>query len=92
MGHEPQNGKATIQVAIQTLLLLGAALSAVITLYMKISALESKIEEIETQFRAVDEFRNVNLAGQMRFNALLWQKAYGETFPSEVYFPTISRK
>lgn len=53
---------------------------------------EISLIEIETQFRASDEFRNVNLAGQMRFNSLMWQQIFGVPFPMEVYFPSISKQ
>ncbi len=56
-----------------------------------ISETRATITEIESQFKAADEYRNINLAGQMRTNALLWQRIYGEPYPTEVYFPSISR-
>lgn len=54
--------------------------------------IEARLVEVETQFRAADEFRNINLAGQMRYNSLLWQQCFGTSFPTEVYFPAISQK
>ena len=96
MPHEPPNGKATISLVIQGLGFLILVVAPLIIMYSKLNSLESmvteRLGEVETQFRAADEYRNVMLATQMRYVALLWHKAYGEPFPTETYFPTISRK
>jgi predicted Holliday junction resolvase-like endonuclease len=96
MSAEPANGKATASLIIQALGVLLFVIAPLIIMYAKINTIETtlmeRLGEVETQFRAADEFRNVNLASQMRFNSLLWQKAYGEQFPGEIYFPTITKK
>lgn len=51
----------------------------------------SALTEIETQFRASDQIRNAQTANTNRFLSLLWQKAYSEPFPAEVFYPEISR-
>ncbi len=89
------NGKATMGLVIQAAGVLVFVIAPLILMYSKINTIEvtltEKLAEVETQFRAADEYRNVNLAGEMRFVSLLWQKSYGEPFPSDIYFPTISR-
>jgi hypothetical protein len=53
---------------------------------------DSKLIEIETQFSASDQVRNLQHSTAMRNIALLWEKVYGSRFPSEVqYYPTISQ-
>jgi hypothetical protein len=86
-----ENGKATLGLAVQVIGLVLFVIAPMLTMYVKVNELEVKLQEVETQFRAMDEFRNINLAGQMRFNSLLWQKAYGQSFPQEVYFPSIHK-
>lgn len=93
------NGKATIglvvQIAAVVIGVIGTVATPLILMYSKLNALEvtmnERLSEIETQFRAADEYRNINLANQMRWVALLWQKTYGEPLPGEVYFPAISK-
>lgn len=79
-------GTVGVVIAIATPLVL---------MYSKMNAIEvqysERLREVETQFRAADEFRNINLAGQMRFNGLLWQQSFGSPFPQEVYFPSIAK-
>jgi hypothetical protein len=56
------------------------------------SSNQATFTEIETQFRASDQSRNVQFANQQRTNALLWRKSYGESYPSEIqYYPEIAR-
>lgn len=43
--------------------------------------------EIETQFHAVSDIGNLRGAQQERLNAMLWQKAYGQSYPSQTFFP-----
>jgi len=54
--------------------------------------LELKSVEIETQFRAEDQMRNVQFATQQRMNAFLWEKAFGSRYPSDaIFYPAISK-
>lgn len=53
--------------------------------------LSAKLVEVETQFKAADQSRNVQFANQLRWDSLLWEKAFGTRFPSEVaFYPNIS--
>lgn len=56
-----------------------------------ISVFSRDLVEVETQFKASDEFRNVNLAEQMRINSMLWQHTFGTPFPAETYYPSIAK-
>lgn len=99
--HDEQpNGKATIGLVVQVagvvIAIIVTVATPLILMYSKLNALEvtlmGRMDEVETQFRALDEFRNINLASQMRYNALLWKQTYGSDFPNAVYFPQISRQ
>ena len=99
MSHELPNGKATATLWLQVgavvvgLVTLIAGVSApIILMYSKLNTLEVKLSEIETQFKAADDYRNMNLASNQRYISLLWQKTYGESFPTEIYFPEISNR
>lgn len=57
-----------------------------------ISSLKNRNTEIETQFRASDQVRNLMHASDMRVLALLWHKSYKEDYPIQnAYYPTIAR-
>lgn len=92
--HEP-NGKATAGLIIQALGVLLFVVTPLVVMYAKINTLETtlteRLAEVETQFRAADEFRNINLASTHRSFGLLWPKVFGQEFPQEVYFPRISK-
>jgi hypothetical protein len=50
----------------------------------------SDLKEIETQFAKDNEIRNVQFANNLRWTALIWQRLYGERFPSEIqFYPTV---
>jgi hypothetical protein len=50
------------------------------------------LTELETQFRASDQERNIQWANIMRNTALLWGRVYQEKYPSEIqFYPSISR-
>lgn len=52
----------------------------------------AKLTEIETQFLSADHIRNLQYANNLRYMALMWEKLYGQRFPSEVqFYPTISQ-
>lgn len=54
--------------------------------------LNAKLVEIETQFRAEDQMRNVQWADQRRLMALLWQKEFGAPYPSEIqFYPSVAK-
>jgi len=55
------------------------------------SAQGSLLTEIETQFRAVENYQSLQRADQLRTNGLLWQKAYGEPYPDAAFYPSIAR-
>lgn len=83
------NGKSTaalvIQIASVLIVIIAGVATPLILMYAKVSSLELQFSEVETQFRAARFIlRNSS--------ALLWQKTYGEPFPSEVYFPSIAKK
>lgn len=54
----------------------------------------SALTEIETQFKASDQIRNVMHADDMRWRSVIWQKVFpGTTMPTDnAYYPTISGK
>ncbi len=81
-----------VQVAGTVVTLVAIVAAPLILMYSRINTLEVELSEVETQFKAADDYRNINLAAQMRFNSLLWQQAFGQPFPSEVYFPSISNR
>lgn len=52
----------------------------------------AKAQEIETQFRGEDQYRNVQQANNLRYIALLWQRTYGEHFPDAIqFYPQITQ-
>ena len=51
----------------------------------------SKLTEVETQFRALERYENLQRKYTNTMIALLWQRAYGETFPIFQYYPSISQ-
>lgn len=54
--------------------------------------LRAKLTEIESQFLAADHIRNLQYANNLRYTAMLWEKTYGQKFPSEIqFYPTISQ-
>lgn len=53
----------------------------------------SKLVEIETQFRASDQSRSVQWASTLRWVSLIWEKVYGQKFPSEIqFYPSIAQQ
>lgn len=52
----------------------------------------ARLVEIETQFRAADQARNVQFATQQRFDAILYEKVFGSRYPSDaIFYPNISK-
>ncbi len=55
------------------------------------SVIRRDLREIETQFRATDQIRNIMHANDMRVQAMLWKKSFGSEYPIDnAYYPTIS--
>jgi transcriptional regulator of met regulon len=60
----------------------------------RIATLNAKLVEIETQFAAADQIRNLTHAQDMRVQAMLWAKTHpGEQLPTDnSYYPSISTR
>jgi hypothetical protein len=90
------NGKATVALVVQisaiVVAIVGAVSTPLILMYAHMVATDEKLGEIETQFKALDQIGNLHTAHQARVNALLWQHTYGEPYPSDIYFPEISKE
>lgn len=55
--------------------------------------LSAALTEIETQFCASDHVRNLMHANNMRMEAMLWHKAFGESMPTDnAYYPMICNR
>lgn len=58
----------------------------------QITQLCSALVETETQFKSADQTRNVMHANELRIDAMLWQKTFRATFPTDnAYYPTIAQ-
>lgn len=57
-----------------------------------IAGLVKDFGEVETQFKAADEFRNMNHSTVMRYVAMLWQTVNGVALPNDGYYPSISKQ
>lgn len=56
----------------------------------RVSRLETHNIEIETQFRALDEFHNLARVDEMRFRGLIWPRLFdGQQYPPLFYAPKI---
>ena len=57
-------------------------------------AVQSSLTEIETQFEAADQIRNLMHANELRVESLLWQKTFaGTSFPTDnAYYPSIANR
>ena len=54
--------------------------------------LDERTVEQESQFRSADQYHNVQWANTLRYISLLWERTYGQKFPSEVqYYPQIAQ-
>ena len=92
--------KATAASAAETVTTLAASHSALahqVTDNMTIIAtnrarIEATLIEIETQFRASDEFRNMQAAANSRQLATMWSKIFPDIpYPAAVYYPHIAK-
>lgn len=53
----------------------------------------SQLKEVETQFRASDQVRNLMHVDTLRIQSMLWRKAFGADYPTgNVYLPTIAQE
>jgi len=50
-----------------------------------------KLREVETQFRAADQIRNIQYASLLRDISMLWKQSFGSDFPSQAYYPSIAQ-
>lgn len=57
-----------------------------------IAGLVKDFGEVETQFKAADEFRNMNHSTVMRYVGILWQQMNGVALPADGYYPSISKQ
>jgi uncharacterized coiled-coil protein SlyX len=54
------------------------------------AATREKLAEIETQFRAAGNVENLRRADELRWTALLYEKAFGQRFPGiTVFYPSL---
>jgi hypothetical protein len=52
--------------------------------------LETSLKEVETQFCGADVVRNIIHANDLRIQAMLWRKVFGEEYPTQnAYYPYI---
>lgn len=59
---------------------------------IEIAQMRSSLVEIETQFRASDQVRNLMHANDLRIQSLLWKKSFGVDYPTgNSYYPTIAQ-
>ena len=54
--------------------------------------LNSRLVEIETQFRAEDQLRNIQWADMRRTISLLWHRTYNEDYPAQQFYPSIAKE
>lgn len=58
----------------------------------QVTQLCSALVEVETQFRASDQVRNLMHVNDLRTEAMLWRKSFGADYPmGDAYLPTIAR-
>lgn len=54
--------------------------------------MRTRLIEIETQFRAEDQARNIQWANMNRTQTILWEKTFGTRYPSDIqFYPQISK-
>jgi len=100
---QESNGKTTaglvVQIATIVVSIVAAVSTPIILMYSKVNAMEvemtKKFEEVETQFRALDQTRNIQFSDQQRINALIWnatELGKHTPYPSGPFFqPNISK-
>ena len=85
------NGRFAFWTAtIGALSLGGSVLYAIITLYVALAEQKQALKEIETQFCASDDVRNLMHANDLRLTAVLWHEVFHSDFPiGDAYYPKI---
>jgi hypothetical protein len=59
----------------------------------EIAGMMADLCEVETQFRADDQTRNLMHANEMRIDSMLWKRAFGSEYPTDnAYYPTIAQE
>jgi hypothetical protein len=106
MSQSETNGKATAGLVVQivatviaTIGVVSAIATPIILMYSRENSLEVDVSrrftEIETQFRANDQLRNIQFSDQQRLNSMLWNSStLGEKtkYPEAPFFhPDISK-
>jgi hypothetical protein len=57
-----------------------------------VAAIQRDLIEIETQFCESDNIRNLMHANDLRSTAMLWQKVFGEEYPTNnVFYPRVGK-
>lgn len=60
---------------------------------IELAQMRSSLVEIETQFRATDQVRNVIHANDLRVQSMLWRKSFGQDYPiGNAYYPSIAQE
>jgi hypothetical protein len=86
MSQSETNGKATAGLVVQivatviaTIGVVSAIATPIILMYSRENSLEVDVSrrftEIETQFRANDQLRNIQFSDQQRLNSMLWNSS-----------------
>lgn len=58
----------------------------------KLAAVCSALTEVETQFKAADQIRNLMHKNDVNLIAVLWKKEMGDDYPTaDTYLPTIAQ-
>lgn len=68
----------------------GSVIYAIVALYVSLAEMRQSLKEVETQFCASDDVRNLMHAHDLRLTALLWKKTFGTDYPiGDAYYPKI---
>jgi hypothetical protein len=107
MSHDSGNGKTTAGLVVQivatilaTVTVIFAISTPLILMYARLGQMDveinSKLQEIETQFHSVEETRNIQFSEQQRINSLLWNaSSLGKDSPypsAPFYQPNVSKR
>lgn len=72
---------------------IGANTDRIASAEVRDQKFEAALTEVETQFRASDQVRNLQDANQWRIISLIFEKSFKQKFPSDIqYYPNISQK
>lgn len=79
--------------AVALLSFIFSILAQMYAVQERITRLEVSMNEIETQFCAMDIVRNLMHANDMRNASMLWEKVYGSKIPTDnAYYPVICNR